>query len=140
MRQLNNILLVDDDPIFTFLNEKVINELGITKRITVTTNGKEALQILNKLCHSKKAEDLPQIIFLDLNMPVMDGFDFLEAYQFLDFKNKDAVVVAVLTSSLNPFDLERISKYPTVEYLVKPVSVEKLKYLMEKYFGWERSH
>lgn len=139
MKKLNNILLIDDDPVITFLNETLIEELRITRKTTIATDGKEALQSLNKLCHSKKAEDLPQIIFLDLNMPVMDGFDFLDAYQYLEFKKKDSVVIVISTSSLNAYDLERVHRYHTNEYIVKPLTKEKLLYLMEKYFGWEKT-
>lgn len=139
MEKLENILLVDDDPIVNFLNETIIKELGVTKEITIATDGKEALQILNKCCHSKNEKSLPQLILLDLNMPVMDGFDFLDAYQFLDFKNKDQILIVVSTSSINPSDLERIRRYPEVEYIVKPILKEKLAYLMNKYFRWEIS-
>ena len=137
MKQLNNILIIDDDPIVTFLNEALLNEEGIAKKITIAHDGKEALQILNHYCHYKKEECLPQLILLDLNMPVMDGFDFLEAYQYLDFEEKDSIVVVITTSSLNPSDLKRISKYRTDEYIVKPLTKEKITHLMEKYFSRE---
>ena len=134
MERLSNILLVDDDPVVNYLNETILTDLEITNQITVAGNGKEALHLLYEYNRSNE-EDLPELILLDLNMPVMDGFDFLEAYQKLDIKNKDSIVIVISTSSLDPTDLKRIDQYHTNGYVVKPLSQEKLAPILEKYFG-----
>jgi len=100
-----NILLVDDDKIFNFLSEKTIASLGLVNQIHFATNGMQALELLD-LYRDGKIE-MPDIIFLDLDMPIMNGYDFLYEFKKLDIPNKDSIIIVVLTSSANPDDVSR---------------------------------
>lgn len=86
---MKNILLVDDDNIFNFLNTKLLRQSGIADEIHTALNGKEALDLLNN--YYTGAFALPDVILLDLNMPVMDGFAFLEAFKKLSLPRQEKV-------------------------------------------------
>lgn len=128
MKDLECVLLVDDDPVSSFLNDDLLIDFGFTKHTHTAQNGAEALEFLNSNCKNGKGTDYccPDVVFLDLNMPVMDGFEFMDAY-FKNSKkcNQDSKVI-VLTSSTNPDDIERAKKYDIAGYMNKPLSLEQL--------------
>lgn len=135
MRKLNHILLVDDDTINNFINEKLLKKLNCAQRISVKLNGEEALIFLKEECISSP-DTCPDLILLDINMPVMDGFEFLERYKSLSFPNKSSVIIVMLTTSTNPNDTERLNKSGIGGYINKPLTEEKILNLMnEKFLG-----
>ena len=122
--KFDRVLLIDDNDIDNFINERMITTNQFSKMVVVKNSGESALQFLRD--NSDKPEILPQIIFLDLNMPVMDGFGFLEAYENLPESILTTCKVIVLSSSISPEDINRAS---TNQYVVKYVN----KPLNEKY-------
>ncbi|MEX2595095.1 MAG: response regulator [Anditalea sp.] len=132
MRKLDRILLVDDDPTTNFLNELLINEMGITNELIIALNGQEALDELIETCI--RNNNCPNLILLDINMPVMNGFDFLKRFNELDFKNKHSIVVVMLTTSLNPRDNEKAKELKAKDHISKPLTKEGLKDILNKYF------
>lgn len=119
--ELKNILLVDDDEGVNFLNKYLLNDSKVAASISTAINGREALKLVSDsgIC--------PDIIFLDINMPVMDGFEFLENFreQSPCFSNSK---VYMLTSSLRDSDRARAAMYEcVVDYLEKPLSEEAIK-------------
>ena len=122
---MKNVLLVDDDNIFNFLSTKTLQQMGIANEIHTALNGREALDLLNN--YFTGAYATPDVILLDLNMPVLDGFGFLEAFQRLNMPNKDKITVIIVTSSNDPKDVERARQMGITHYLTKPLSEEKLK-------------
>jgi CheY-like chemotaxis protein len=121
---MKNILLVDDDNIFNFLNTKLLQASGIASEIHTAVNGQEALDLLNN--YYTGFSSLPDVILLDLNMPVMDGFSFLEAFQKLKLPKKEQVSIIIVTSSEDPKDMARAKQMGITKYLTKPVSRETL--------------
>lgn len=117
------VLLIDDDKISNFITEATLLRLGVTREIQISLNGKEALDLINK---NIKADRVPDIILLDLNMPIMDGFDFILAFQQLDFPDKNKVMIVVLTSSENEEDILKIKRMGIRHYLTKPLCENKL--------------
>jgi CheY-like chemotaxis protein len=102
MAKLKNILLVDDDEITNYINSDLIKSMDITEHISIAHNGKEALEYLIK-AHENPAPEgyiVPDLIFLDINMPVMNGFQFIENYYYMLGKQKLTTVVTMLTTSL----------------------------------------
>jgi CheY-like chemotaxis protein len=97
MPLLSSILLVDDDSTTNYLNKILLLRLGVTERLFIAENGREALGLL--------AQTHAALILLDTNMPVMGGIEFLEAYQQLPLSQRQAQVVVLLTTSVNPRDL-----------------------------------
>jgi CheY-like chemotaxis protein len=133
--RLNCILLIDDDEPTNFLNQMVLEELGITKHIKVAQNGEEALGYLKKTSTGDENFPLPDLIFLDINMPAMNGWEFLQHYSGLPQNQKANVVIVMLTTSLNPDDRAKAHQISEVTgFETKPLTADKLKALMEKYF------
>jgi len=121
-RMAKNVLLVDDDKISNFINSKVLTRLGIVKEMHTAMNGKDALDQINK----SDIKWTPDVIFVDLNMPVMDGFQFIEAFSKLDHSKTDNVKIIVVTSSEDPMDRERARSLGVEDYLVKPMKGEDI--------------
>ena len=121
---MKNVLLVDDDNIFNFLNTKILQLSGMANEIHTAVNGAEALDLLNN--YYSGTSSLPDVILLDLNMPVMDGFGFLEAFKKLNLPRKENVQVIIVTSSQNPNDMIRAREMGVTRYLTKPLSEESL--------------
>jgi len=134
MQKIKNVLLVDDDNINNFINERLIKKLAMTQQVNIAVNGEEALDFLKKKNNSQ--EEMPELILLDINMPVMDGFEFLREYEKLDIPDKEKVVITMLTTSTNPGDMDKFSKAKVSSYINKPLTEPKLIEIMKKHFGW----
>mgnify|MGYP003575450975 CR=1 FL=1 len=136
-KDLNCILLVDDDLATNFLHRKVVQITGIDVHVQTTTSGKDALDFLCQLSEYQDTAEIPRpgIIFLDINMPEMNGWEFLEEYDKLREEQKAQIVVVMLTTSLNPDDEERAHSNKNITtFLNKPLKPEVLKDLADKYF------
>jgi CheY-like chemotaxis protein len=133
---LDLILCVDDDPITLMLCKKVIGKTLFSNEIITAQNGEQALHYFDAIKKSdtdKALQKLPQLIFLDLNMPVMGGWEFLECFSSSDYSDFDTIKVVVLSSTIDPEDLEKAKKYPMViDFLSKPITIAMLDYLTIK--------
>jgi CheY-like chemotaxis protein len=129
-RKLNCILLVDDDPDDNMYHRIIIEEMNIVNRIDVALNGLEALAYL------KKEEQLPpDIIFLDLNMPKMNGWEFLEQYKHLSKEQKAKVVLVILTTSANPDHIKKAQEIEEVTgFETKPLTKQILNDILQEHF------
>ncbi len=132
MQQLDCIILVDDDEVTNYVHESVIEDAGVTKDVLVAEDGQRALNLLQEL-EAKQAPS-PNLIFLDINMPVMNGFEFLDAYQQMKGQFKQPVIIVMLTSSLNPKDVSRAQAAGATDFLDKPLTTDKLNNVLGKYF------
>ena len=129
---LKHLLLVDDDPTTNFFNEHLIQKMNVFNKIHVAENGQEALDKLDELYTKGESTDL---ILLDINMPIMNGFEFLDQYEKLHNKVRSSVVVCMLTTSLAKEDLEKAKEYDVlVDYIDKPLNEAKMLKLIRKYF------
>src|SRR5690242_4560276 len=120
---IRNILLVDDDEVFHLLSNKLLQRLGITKDVYTARNGKEALEFVTTHNFSS---DGPHVIFLDLNMPIMNGFSFIEALRNEDIP-AGKIVIVIVSSSQDPTDLARAQSLGIKHYLTKPISEENVR-------------
>jgi CheY-like chemotaxis protein len=137
--KLNFVLLVDDDDGTNYINKKVIEKTKITEQIEVTLNGKEAIDFIistSKLLDEHSSEPTKtSLILLDLNMPVMDGWEFLEAYRNLSNKMKSSIVIIMLTTSLNPDDKLKAKNFSEISgFENKPLTFERMQDLLLEYF------
>lgn len=133
--KLKNILLVDDDHATNLINRMVIQKADVTDKVTIKLNGKEAIDYLSD---NEQAENLapPDLIFLDINMPVMDGWTFLENYKGLREDQKSKIVLVMLTTSLNPDDRSRAESEPIISgFRTKPLSIEMVQDIVTHYFS-----
>lgn len=133
MKKIDHILLVDDDDIANYLHQILLNEVAHEAKITVAHNGESAIDFIRKYFPEKTSpgENIT-MIFLDLHMPVMDGFEFLEELNKLDHIDLSTLPIVLLTSSTNKKDLERSMNYPIFDYVPKPLTQEKLQSLLNK--------
>ena len=129
-----NILLVDDDKIFNFLSEKTIASLGLANEIHFALNGKEALEMLTMYKYGEMQK--PDIIFLDLNMPIMNGYEFIEAFAAMDLPDKHLITIVILTSSADPRDLEMAKELGIKYYFNKPLSKDEIKKMIGMEFSY----
>jgi len=120
-----NVLLIDDDQVFNLLNQKTLQHMGITNEIHIAKNGKEALDLIND--YYRGAKIMPEVILLDLNMPIMDGFSFIEAFHKLNVPNKEKTLIIIVSSSRNEKDIKRAEELGVHNYLSKPLLEEDLK-------------
>jgi CheY-like chemotaxis protein len=123
--QFQQILLVDDDQISSIVSAAILKEV----HLHMVYDGKQALDFLLRECiesSSKEEPFCPVLLLLDLNMPVMDGFEFLEAYTHHSQLNQLKIAIIVLTSSAHPADKEKAYRYPIKGFITKPITPEKL--------------
>lgn len=123
---MRRYMLIDDDEIFNFLNKRILELSGTDGKISVYNSAQNALKWLMENKDEKDA--WPEIILLDIRMPIMDGFDFLDRFMELPADNIRKVKVFMLTSSLDEKDRKRSNSYPVVYgYYSKPMSPEILR-------------
>jgi CheY-like chemotaxis protein len=124
------IALVDDDKIFQLTSAKIIRSLNLTHDILQFENGEEALKYLR--ANADVSANLPDYIFLDINMPYVDGWMFLADYATLKTKLNKSISIFMISSSIDPRDIIRAQNNMDVrEYIIKPVSPEKFKELVD---------
>lgn len=139
MNKISGILLIDDDETTNFLNQRLLDRLQITDHIHTFVNGKQAFDYLYNVSNNNYEKESPEyfkpeLIFLDINMPVMDGFELLDLYERLNPEFRKGIVMVVLTTSTHPQDTDAVDKY-AAEYVTKPLTADKLNKLLLKYFS-----
>jgi CheY-like chemotaxis protein len=122
----NSVLLIDDNEIDNFINERMITTSGFSNHVVVKSSCDAAVEFLKN--HENDLSALPEIIFLDLNMPGKDGFDFLRDFEQLAPTVKGKSKIVVLSSSISPDDINKASTNPYVfKYVNKPLSEKYLE-------------
>ena len=126
MKKLNEIVLIDDSRGTNILNKRLMEEMNVADKITTLPNGRDALDYLTNKHHESSYPD-PELIFLDINMPVMDGYQFLESYSKKQQTNIPLKPIIMLSSSENEVDLMRSQHYSMVKgFQSKPLTKEKI--------------
>lgn len=130
MNQIERILIIDDDETSIFLIKRVLSSVDVGSHVQIAYNGLEGL---NTLKEAAAHDRLPHLIFLDIKMPVMDGFGFLEELGKPENQDLNGLKIILLSSSHNPWEMERAKKEPAVAaFLHKPLTKEKLQSILSK--------
>jgi len=128
-KKLNCVMLIDDDVDDNFFHEMALREADITENIKVAESGFEALDFLSK------EPTTPDLIFLDINMPKMNGWEFLNEYSKLETEKKAKMVIIMLTTSLNPADEAKAKKMSDIiTFKTKPLTTEMVEDVLKTYF------
>lgn len=130
MNSFSSICIVDDDDIYQFVVTKILESLG-SENIISFSDGEEALNFM--LENLKNESELPDIILLDINMPIMDGFQFMEEYVKILPQISKSITIYIVSSSVDPVDIERAKEISAIsDYIIKPTKPGELKSLIEK--------
>ena len=136
-KKLDCILLIDDDEPTNYYNSLIIEETGCANQVRIVQSGKKALEYLANSARPAKQGDscpTPDLIFLDVNMPAMNGWEFLEKYRKIN-KHKMRPVVVMLTTSLFPEDVIKAKEIPEIScFESKPLTPEILYKIVDRYF------
>ena len=125
----HTICLIDDDRIYQFTAKKIIESTGLGKHILSFYNGDEAITYLQE--NIENVDLLPDIIFLDINMPVMDGWQFLETFKILQLKVSKPIFIYMVSSSVDDNDIKKSKEYFNVtDYIIKPINRERFEQLI----------
>jgi CheY-like chemotaxis protein len=131
--KINCIMLIDDSADDNFIHERVIRKSGLVKNIITKYSALEALQYLEQ--KHDHPEEKPDLIFLDVNMPGMNGWEFLVEYAELDKELQSKAIICMLTTSENPDDKERLNYFNLIsEFMTKPLTAEMLNLIIARYF------
>jgi CheY-like chemotaxis protein len=123
-------MLVDDSEADNFINAKILELSKFTEKIITKTSGKSALEYLKK--HQDNQDKLPDVIFLDINMPVVNGYVFLYEFEKFSANVRNHCRVVILSSSQNPSDISRmITNSHVIRYVAKPLNLDTVKELRE---------
>lgn len=135
---LDLVLLVDDDDTTNYLNRRLLNEMNVAKEVLILKNGKEAIDYLEESCNNVDGTLLkcPDLIFLDIKMPVMDGFSFLEEYKKKGLDEGGHIIIMMLTSSASFYDLERLKNYGKVKkHFSKALTRHDVQEVISEFFA-----
>lgn len=125
MNKVRICCIIDDDPIFIYGTKRIMKEVSFSDTIFEYYNGQEALEGLSEI--SESGEPMPEVIFLDLNMPIMNGWEFLEEFDKLPIHSEKKIIIYIVSSSVDPRDLERVKDFRQVDnYILKPITPNDL--------------
>lgn len=131
--KLHRILIIDDNPADVFLHTRVIKRMGCAEEIDACEDGLAALEYLRGEAGGEPPR--PALVFLDINMPCMNGWEFLEAYEALPAHLRGGVVIAMLTGSQDPVEALEARKHEAVQaYMAKPLSPALLTEILAKHY------
>jgi CheY-like chemotaxis protein len=124
MRDSFSICIIDDDMIYQFITKRIFETKDYIKKVLAFADGEQAIQFFADNLHNVTA--LPDIIFLDINMPIMDGWQFMSAYATLKAQINKKITIYIVSSSVDVVDLEKVKEFEDIiGYLTKPVTPER---------------
>ncbi len=130
MLKISLLSIIDDDAIFQYMAKKHLQSTNLVEQIIQFTDGEQAINYFKE--NKNIPENIPDLVFLDLNMPYLDGWQFLDEFTSISFP-KELISIYICTSSNSAFDQERFTEYPKLKgYLIKPISKDKFLEVIQK--------
>lgn len=126
-KKVDSVCIIDDDLIYQFLVKEEIEYTNLVNKVMFFDDGEQAIKYLTKTLDNNTTKLLPDVIFLDINMPIMDGWEFLEAYVLLKPRIGKSITIYMVSSSIDIRDLDKARSISEVsDYIIKPVSSNRL--------------
>jgi len=132
MGKVKRVMLIDDDYVTNSINQTLIIRSNYADTVEIYQSPREALKLLTAFCSKDEvlSADCPRLILLDISMPAMDGFQFLDEFEKLPGSKQ--ILVFLLTSSMHPTDMQQARKYNLAGYLNKPLNQEKISNIFSR--------
>jgi len=125
--------IIDDDSIYVNLIKKIIETKKLCDNLLIFNDGKDGIDYFESLLQNFTKDNIPEVILLDINMPIMDGWEFIERFTKIKNKFHRQITLYVVSSSINVTDVDRAKSLSSVEnYLVKPVNIDELEAIFRK--------
>lgn len=120
--------IIDDDKLYVNLLKKVIKTRKLCENLLVFNDGKQSIDYFEALLKDFNAKEVPEIIFIDLNMPIMDGWEFIERFTKIENKFNKLITLYIVSSSIDPADISRAKSLSNIkDYLIKPTHINELE-------------
>ncbi|MDH7446164.1 response regulator [Aquimarina sp. 2201CG14-23] len=130
-QQIRSVCIIDDDNMYVNLVSKIIEIKKLSEKIIVFNNGKEALDFFIDSIENTTENVVPQVVFLDLNMPIMDGWEFLREFAKIKDKISNTIDLYVVSSSIDNRDIDRAKSIEMVsDYLTKPIKLDDFEKIL----------
>ncbi len=130
MKKIDVACVIDDDEIYTFTIKRLIDKSQIATKTLFFENGKLAIDFFNEFLH--QSADLPDLILLDINMPVLDGWQFMDEFIKLSPHINKRIIVYIVSSSVDQADIDKAKSYNQIsDFIVKPVSAAMFRKMAE---------
>jgi CheY-like chemotaxis protein len=134
--KVDNVCIVDDDIIYQYLTKEEIEYTNLVKKVMFFNDGEKALTYLANTLDNNDFAGLPDVIFLDINMPIMDGWEFLEAYVLLKPRIGKNIIIYMVSSSIDIRDIDRANAIAEVsDYIIKPITSHRLESIFLQLLG-----
>jgi CheY-like chemotaxis protein len=125
-----NVCLIDDDKVYQFTSKMILEATLLTSKISTFFNGQEAIDFF-LAPENQQVDLLPDVIFLDINMPIMNGWNFLDSFEKIFHILPKKILIYVVSSSVDESDMERSKSFKSVtDYVIKPINKEKYRLLL----------
>ncbi len=125
-----SVLIIDNDPIYRTISQKIIEKLNLAETIFIEKNGYTAIQFLRHTIENKS--QLPQIIFLDIEMPIMNGWEFMDEYCKIENTLLAEIEIYIVSSSISQVDKDKANTYTEIKgFISKPLTIETLKSILQ---------
>ncbi len=134
--KVDSVCIIDDDIIYQYLAKEEIEYTEMVKNIIFFDDGEQAIQYISKSLDGDNIDLLPDVILLDINMPIMDGWDFLDAYLPLKPRIGKKITIYVVSSSIDIRDMDKARSYGLVsDYIIKPVTYNRLTSIFQDFLA-----
>lgn len=133
MKTTSLACIIDDDNLYVTLLKRIIVTRKLCEKLIVFNDGKQSMDYFENLLLNLNEEEIPDIIFIDLNMPVMDGWEFIERFTKIEKKFDKTITLYIVSSSIDPVDISRAKSLSNIkDYLIKPTHINELENIFRK--------
>jgi CheY-like chemotaxis protein len=125
-KKVQRAFIIDDDEVYIYAIKRLIKIQNLCDEVLVFTDGKQAVDYLEE--HQNDGTPMPEVIMIDVNMPVLDGWGFIEAFQKMDLESTKNTKLFMISSSIDPRDVKKAKEIPLIiKYIFKPITFDELK-------------